>query len=66
MEDARTGAALRRIESALQRIEAAARRGGDRTGQADLAHLAARHDALRRETDAAIAALDGVISGAAG
>lgn len=63
MEDAQTGAALQRIDAALKRIEAAARRGGDRNAQADLAHLSARHESLREEARAAIAAIDHVIEG---
>jgi hypothetical protein len=62
MEDARTGAALRRIEAAMLRIETAARRGIDRSATAEMAHLAARHDALRGEAEATIAALDRLIA----
>jgi hypothetical protein len=61
---------LQRIERALTRIEAAAAKApaqdsanaGPDAASLALAEMRTRHDALRRETTAALAALDQVIA----
>jgi hypothetical protein len=66
MASPRSHAAIARIEAALRRIEAAGLPDAPlpNHAQADLAHLAARHDALRVEAKAALSALDTLIGNA--
>jgi hypothetical protein len=66
MASPRSRAAIDRIDAALRRIEAAGPQSAPvpNHAQADLAHLAARHDALRDEAKAALSALDTLIGNA--
>jgi hypothetical protein len=64
MSGDRTNRALARIEAALERIEAAARRRPEPVNAAELAELQARHGRLRAAVTDSLAELDQLIAGA--
>ncbi len=67
MSGDRSSRALARIEAALERIEAATRRGArDSAGSEELADLRTRHDRLRAAVTDSLAELDQLIEGAQG
>jgi len=66
MTDDRSSRALARIETALARIEAAARRPAPMPRDAELAALQARHDRLREAVQGSLQQLDQLIEGTQG
>ncbi len=60
----RSNRALARIESALARIETAAKAAAQRPAEADLQRLQKRHDTLRAAVQESLGQLDLLIDGA--